>query len=153
MNKNLESFLQTIQGTWILQKTTYYIHNQSLEIYTSENTISIQKKLDNICEEQISQYYYVKNTDINKNEERSQILIVNQQDIRLKIINDKINYNGTLNLYSDKYINKIFIYKNICYSEFNYPITPKFLLSIGVIKKNNRYIAVTFASYIKKIID
>ena len=151
MNNNLESFLQKIQGTWILQKTTHYIHNYNLDIYISENKISIQKKLNN--NNQISQLYHLKNIDLKTNRETFHMFTVNHKNISLKTINDNIAHDVQICLYSDKHINRVFIYKNICYDEQNYIITPNFLLSIGIIKRNNCYIAVTFTSYIKKIID
>lgn len=152
---NIKTLLEKIQGKWISQKTIYYINNQNSHLHTSDNEIFLEKNVNNLytSNNALNKLYCLTSVDLNTQEQTSHLFIHNKNKITLKIKNNRSSYNGYVCIYSDIFFKKVFIYNNIKYSEYNYIITQNFQLSIGIIKLKNKYIAVTFTSYIKKIID
>lgn len=152
---NIITLLEQIQGKWISQKTTYYIKNQKSSLHISDNEIFITEKVLNLyaSDNDLHKSYYLNSINLNTDERTSRLFIQNKNNINLQIINNIISYNGNLYFYSDNFFKTVFIHENIKYIEYTYIITKNFILSIGIIKLKHKYIAVTFTSYIKKIID
>nr|QVY57986.1 hypothetical protein [Betaphycus gelatinus] len=150
MQKILKKLVNTLEGKWISQKTIYDFTTKKIDIQNSSIDISLIKfknisanlayicEYENIHKKKITYNYITRNTQlpIIGKIEKADNYIVTEYIFRLRDKNNlKIQYYD----------------KNVSYTEYTYFIHENFKLSIVIVKKANKYIAICFISDIKII--
>lgn len=144
MNNNFNNWLDQFYGNWITKKSIYLLKNkiqnnyeEALNIFKDTNTTNI--------------YSYQLNFNVLKNNNKNiyyQLICLNNN---IQKNNSKLKQSYNINKINNKLL-KIDLTtksKNIIYSEYIYSINNNFKISIGLLKKNNKYLLTIFTSYIK----
>nr|YP_009391838.1 hypothetical protein [Acrosorium ciliolatum]ARW59982.1 hypothetical protein [Acrosorium ciliolatum] len=150
MKLNSHNFFENLQGKWISQKNIYFVNSkvqyqykEIINIINNTNNIDIIKKL-------LYQYDIFVLSKKNKSNIIYNNLYIYDQNI-IKNLN-KLIENYTIDLISNNLL-KIQLKlnsKDFIYYEYIYYIHPNLRISIGLLKKYNKYVSTTLTSYIKK---
>ena len=144
MNNNY--YFKNFRGDWITQKSLYLRRNKIEKRY--EELFNITHYLNNVYHESdIVQYKMTAYSPKIK----SYIINFHKQKI-IKIVQEfKQIYNiNIINKNLLQFQRKIAT-KKIIYNEYIYEINDNLKISIGFLKKNNKYLLIIFTSYIKKL--
>nr|YP_010198972.1 hypothetical protein LK147_pgp119 [Hydropuntia urvillei]UAD88421.1 hypothetical protein [Hydropuntia urvillei] len=141
-----KNILNKLEGTWICQRTNYYIDNNKINDYQKEIQI---KKIHTINNLKAKDYFFDKYQIFNKN---IQYLFFQPNKSELgkvqQIINNQIKY-YKFKICTSNYIKIEFIKTNVIYYEYIYFINSRFRITICILKKNYKYLAISFISEIK----
>ena len=155
MDKMINIFLKNIEGTWISQKTIYYVNKKKFSFIKTKNQIK-QVDTSNIIDNlllPIENFDALQIINLNKGKNIGNFFILNKKDnlSNLTKVSNSLKDNGHLKIYSNNCLKIKFTRNKISYIEYLYVIKNNFKISIGLIKMNNKYIAATFTSCIKVI--
>nr|YP_009296206.1 hypothetical protein Sebd_054 [Sebdenia flabellata]AOM65141.1 hypothetical protein Sebd_054 [Sebdenia flabellata] len=157
MVHKIYDFLTNLEGEWISQQTVYYINTKKVNVHKIKNKI-MRMKTNNIniidtLSSSTNNIYTLKYVDLNTDNISSNIFIVRDQSNlgHLQKIYSESKQNYIYKLCSDSSLQIQYIDKVNCYSEYIYVLNKNFRISIGIMKKLEKYIAVSFTSHIKTI--
>lgn len=147
MSLQLKSLFENVEGSWLYNKTIYYLDAKKININKSQKQITKLKNLSLLNNRYICKYKNFSNKEILYN----YISTTNGcstfgklQKIYNNYIQEyefQLNYNNNLKITYTK--------QNIKYTEYIYSINTNFRISIVIIKRLNKYIAICFNSEIK----
>nr|YP_009511654.1 hypothetical protein [Melanthalia intermedia]AXI97531.1 hypothetical protein [Melanthalia intermedia] len=149
-----KKLLDQLQGKWISQKTNYFIKNKSMKFNQSQiqlskiaTTIS-DKDIDKTtnCYSRSYEFY-----DIHS-KQRACYLFCKQTSEKhgsiQKITRTKTKY-YTFTTYAKDCLKIEYISRDLTYEEYIHFIKPKFKIIISILKRENKYVAISFISEIK----
>lgn len=149
MSLQLKSLFNNIEGNWLYNKTIYYLDSKKININKSQKQITRLENLSLLNNVYICRYKNFSNKEIIYN----YISRTNEyptfgtlQKIYNNYIQEyefQLNYNNNLKITYTK--------QNIKYIEYIYFINTNFRISIVIIKRLSKYIAICFNSEIKII--
>lgn len=150
MQSNLHCFFENLEGNWIAQKNIYFLHNKRQYQYKEFINIINNTQNINIIKNLLYQYsIFILNKENKNNILYNNLSIYNKNIIK--------NLNKLIKNYDiDLLTNKLLKVKlkldqnNLIYYEYIYTINNNLKISIGLLKKQNKYIATILTSYIKK---
>nr|YP_010986407.1 chromophore lyase CpcS/CpeS-like protein [Pachymeniopsis lanceolata]WOL37325.1 chromophore lyase CpcS/CpeS-like protein [Pachymeniopsis lanceolata] len=149
MKFQANTFLKAMEGSWISQKTIFYLKTNQICCNQFNYTIKKNHFLRN--DSNINNLNCLEFYNINKKQKDYYNFIQTNQD-NLGYITK--NYNQNIDSY------KYSIYKHNClkieyktskveYIEYIYVINQTFMTNISLLKKSDKYMAISFASNIK----
>nr|YP_009511034.1 hypothetical protein [Hydropuntia rangiferina]AXI96707.1 hypothetical protein [Hydropuntia rangiferina]UAD87390.1 hypothetical protein [Hydropuntia rangiferina] len=145
-----KNILNKLEGKWIYQRTDYYANNKNTNYYQKEIQIKKKRNINQLySEEHLTYNYQISNRE--KNEEIDYIFFKpNKSNFGKihRITDDSINYYRFI-IYSCNSIKIESVQQNLIYNEYIYLINSKFRISICILKKNHKYLAISFISEIK----
>lgn len=150
MQSNSHYFFENLDGNWVSQKNIYFV-NSKIQ-YQYKEIINLINNSNNLHVVNTLLYQYDLYTLSKKNQKKIiyTSLYIYKKNI-IKMINKLIkNYN--ISLISNNLL-KVQIKldkKYFIYDEYIYSINSNFKISIGLLKKSNKYVSTTLTSYIKK---
>nr|QVY58393.1 hypothetical protein [Kappaphycus striatus] len=150
MKQILQKIVNTLEGQWLSQKTIYDLINKKMDVQNSNINISLIK-FTNIS---VNLAYICEYKNINTQKITYNYITQNQQLPIVGKIEKANNYTVIEYIFKlrDKKNLKIQYYnKTVLYTEYIYFVNQNFKLSVVIIKKENKYIAVCFLSDIKII--
>lgn len=153
MASNSNDLLIHIQGNWISQRTIYYLKTKKIKTFNIKNNVNSINK---------SHIIFNKNF-INYDDNIFEWYINNKLSINLYLFSKSLNNISKIerNIHKEykcikennNYLKIKCVNKDIECLEYIYYISKTFRISIGLIKKLNKYIAISFTSDIKIIKD
>lgn len=149
-----KKFLDQLRGKWISQKTNYFIKDRSIKFSQSAIQLNrINARMNNYDKNGIANCelngYELYNTD-----SREKACYLFQQKISKrcgnvrKITRTKTKY-CTFEIYAKNCLKIECTSRNLVNEEYIYFVKPEFKIIITTLKKENRYLAVSFISEIQ----
>jgi len=153
MSLNLQKLLTHMQGSWVSQRTIYYLKTKKIKNFNRSHNFKLGK----------SNYWTLNNDLLKNNMQVIEWCNTNQINKNLYVFFDKLNYIKKLNQdivkeyeclhQKNQYIEIKYQQKDLQCFEYFYYISKTFRISIGLIKKTNKYIAISFTSEIQIVQD
>lgn len=148
---SLDSLSTNCSGKWTSTKTIYFI--KEAKIYKYQENVNIchemNKNIQKTQNQLIFDIKYITKIQRTYNQNHSIKLEYPKLYKNDKLANSSYSYN--LIIISKYCIKCTLINNNIEYNEFIYSINANFTISIGILKKYNKYVSTIFTSYIKQI--
>nr|YP_009509263.1 hypothetical protein [Gracilaria vermiculophylla]AXI96913.1 hypothetical protein [Gracilaria vermiculophylla]QXU75119.1 hypothetical protein [Gracilaria vermiculophylla]WDZ67990.1 hypothetical protein [Gracilaria vermiculophylla] len=150
MTYTYNKILDQLEGRWICQRTNYIIGNKQINYHKEELKF---KQISNIYKTQIDSRLLYQYQLYDKNKDQKACYLFFQQeesefDTVHKITNDKVKY-YRLKIHTHNSIKIKSVKQNIVYYEYIYLINPRFKIIISILRKNQKYLAISFISEIR----
>nr|YP_009295694.1 conserved hypothetical plastid protein [Mastocarpus papillatus]AOL58178.1 conserved hypothetical plastid protein [Mastocarpus papillatus] len=140
-------WLKNMEGNWLSHKTIYYLETKKINVHKVQKEISKIQHLSSLNDRYICKYKNLPNNDIIYD-----FVPTNNQESTFGIIRKIYNHYTQEYKFQTKSTNNLkikYIKKKIIYTEYIYSINANFRISITIIKKCGKYIAICFNSEIK----
>nr|YP_009244474.1 hypothetical protein Gchil_055 [Agarophyton chilense]AMK96716.1 hypothetical protein Gchil_055 [Agarophyton chilense]ASP44611.1 hypothetical protein [Agarophyton chilense]UAD84355.1 hypothetical protein [Agarophyton chilense] len=147
-----KNILDKLVGKWIHQRTNYFIHNQQINYHQEEinlkeiKNISISKKDNNL--------FYQYELSNNINDQKIYYIFSKEEQSKFgqahKITNNEVKYYRFI-IHTHNCIKIESAKADISYNEYIYLINSKFKITISILKRGQKYLAISFISEIKII--
>ena len=148
MSLKLKNLLINTEGSWISQRTIYYLKSKKLKNFNIKHYFSTQNSTGKISKQNLfnKDVYMLEWCNINTPKQNLYLFEKNIKKIYQNIIKE---YSCTQ--YKNNYLEIKYRKKNIECLEYFYQISQTFRISIGLIKKEDKYVAISFTSEIQII--
>nr|YP_010986205.1 chromophore lyase CpcS/CpeS-like protein [Polyopes affinis]WOL37123.1 chromophore lyase CpcS/CpeS-like protein [Polyopes affinis] len=153
MKVQLNTFLQIMEGNWISQKTTYFLKNNQVYLNQFKYILDISTDLtfnNNVNQENFGHFNLEYHKNNIKLKDNYIFTYTNQNDLGLikKKTRKKLS-NYQYSIYASNCLMIKHKDKNVEYIEYIHKINSKFIISMALLKKSDKYIAISCSSNIK----